>query len=95
MTRRSTSLSEDQKSLVTEEHTFTIGKSEFLLDGEPFVIRCGEIHFTRVPPELWTHRLQMCKAMGLNSFDLLGDIIPLDVRASRFVFVPRDRAVSG
>jgi beta-galactosidase len=49
------------------KHTFTIGDEDFLLDGKPFVIRCGEIHFPRVPREYWKHRLQMCKAMGLNT----------------------------
>ena len=49
------------------KHTFTIGDEDFLLDGQPFVIRCGEIHFPRVPREYWKHRLQMCKAMGLNT----------------------------
>jgi len=48
-------------------HTFTIGAQDFLLDGKPFVIRCGEIHFPRVPKEYWRHRLQLCKAMGLNT----------------------------
>jgi beta-galactosidase len=48
-------------------HTFAIDEKEFLLDGKPLVIRCGEIHFARVPKEYWTHRLQMCKAMGLNT----------------------------
>ena len=48
-------------------HTFAIGESTFLLDGRPFVIRCGEIHFARVPREYWRHRLQMCRAMGLNA----------------------------
>lgn len=48
-------------------HTFTIGETEFLLDGQPFVIRCGEIHFPRVPREYWQHRLQMCRALGLNT----------------------------
>ena len=47
--------------------TFEIGREDFLLDGKPFVIRCGEIHFPRVPREYWRHRLQMCKAMGLNA----------------------------
>ncbi len=51
----------------SQPHQFSIGETEFLLDGEPFLIRCGEIHFTRVPPALWQHRLQMCKAMGLNT----------------------------
>jgi len=48
-------------------HTFSIGQDSFLLDGKPFVIRCGEIHFARVPREYWRQRLQMCKALGLNT----------------------------
>ena len=49
------------------KHTFAVGDQDFLLDGKPFVIRCGEIHFPRVPREYWKHRLQMCRAMGLNT----------------------------
>ncbi|MFT3866928.1 MAG: beta-galactosidase [Nibricoccus sp.] len=49
------------------KHTFAIGETDFLLDGKPFVIRCGEIHFPRVPREYWQHRLQMCRALGLNT----------------------------
>lgn len=48
-------------------HTFTIGEKDLLLDGRPLQIRCGEIHFARVPKEYWRHRLQLCKAMGLNA----------------------------
>lgn len=48
-------------------HTFQIGSSDFLLDGNPFVIRCGEMHFARIPREYWEHRLRMAKAMGLNT----------------------------
>ena len=40
---------------------------DFLLDGQRFQIRCGEIHFARVPREYWRHRLRLCKAMGLNT----------------------------
>jgi beta-galactosidase len=46
---------------------FAIGDSDFLLDGKPLQIRCGEMHFARVPREYWTHRLQAIKAMGLNT----------------------------
>ena len=49
------------------DHTFEIGKNDFLLDGERFQMRCGEIHFARVPREYWRHRIQLCKAMGLNT----------------------------
>jgi beta-galactosidase len=48
-------------------HTFAIGTNDFLLDGQRFQIRCGEIHAARVPMEYWRHRLQMAKAMGLNT----------------------------
>ena len=48
-------------------HTFAIGPNDFLLDGKPLVIRCGEMHFARVPREYWRHRLQLLKAMGMNS----------------------------
>ena len=48
-------------------HTFAIGDESFLLDGRPFEIHCGEIHFARVPREYWRNRLQLCRAMGLNA----------------------------
>src|SRR5664279_5241723 len=48
-------------------HSFAIGQNDFLLDGQRFQIRCGEIHAPRVPREYWRHRLQMAKAMGLNT----------------------------
>jgi beta-galactosidase len=47
--------------------TFAIGDSDFLLDGKPFLIRCGEMHFARVPRQYWQHRLRMAHAMGLNT----------------------------
>jgi beta-galactosidase len=46
---------------------FAIGDHDFLLDGKPIQIRCGEMHFARVPREYWTHRLKTIKAMGLNA----------------------------
>lgn len=54
----------------TTRHAFTFGgpdNSEFLLDNQPFQIRCGEIHPERVPPEYWRHSILMAKAMGLNT----------------------------
>ena len=51
----------------TPAHTFAISTNDFLLDGQRLQIRCGEIHAARVPKEYWRHRLQMAKAMGLNT----------------------------
>ena len=54
-------------SAALAQHTFSIGDNDFLLDGKRLQIRCGEIHAPRVPREYWRQRLQMCKAMGLNT----------------------------
>ena len=51
----------------TQTHTFKIGEGEFLLDGKPFQIISGEMHFARIPRECWRDRLHMAKAMGLNT----------------------------
>ena len=42
----------------------------FLLDGKPFQIRSGELHPARIPVEYWRHRIQMAKAMGMNTIAL-------------------------
>ena len=48
-------------------HTFSLGDSTFLLDGKPFQIISGEMHYPRVPTEAWRQRMQMAKAMGINT----------------------------
>jgi beta-galactosidase len=48
-------------------HTFGWKGEHFLLDGKPFVIRGGEMHFSRIPRGHWRDRLRMLKAMGLNT----------------------------
>ncbi len=45
-------------------------KGEFLLNGKPFLIRSGDLHYSRIPKEYWEHRIQMCKAMGLNTISM-------------------------
>ncbi len=51
----------------TPAHRFEIGANDFVLDGKPLQIRCGELHAPRVPREYWQHRLRLMKAMGLNT----------------------------
>jgi beta-galactosidase len=48
-------------------HTFTIDEEHFVLDGKPFKILSGELHYARIPREYWRLRLRMAKAMGLNT----------------------------
>lgn len=55
------------KSAPVEKGNFEIGDKTFLLNGKPFLIKAAEIHYTRIPVEYWEHRIQMCKALGMNT----------------------------
>ena len=46
---------------------FTASNKEFILNGKPFIIRAGEIHYSRIPKVYWEHRIKMAKAMGMNT----------------------------
>ena len=48
-------------------HSFAFKGRDFMLDGKPYQIISGEIHFDRVPKMYWRHRIQMAKAMGCNT----------------------------
>src|SRR5579863_4119206 len=48
-------------------HTFGWQGEQFLLDGKPFVIRSGEMHYPRVPRAYWRDRMRKMRAMGLNT----------------------------
>lgn len=49
-------------------HTFEI-KQDFLLDGKPFKIISGAVHYFRIPPEYWEDRLKKLRAMGCNTVE--------------------------
>jgi beta-galactosidase len=46
---------------------FSVGNKEFLLNNKPFVIRAAELHYSRIPKEYWEQRIQLSKAMGMNT----------------------------
>lgn len=48
-------------------HTFGWHDEQFLLDGKPFQILSGEMHYARIPREYWRDRLKKLKSMGLNT----------------------------
>jgi len=48
-------------------HTFGYKGEHFLLDGEPFLIICGEMHYPRVPRPYWRDRMRKMRALGLNA----------------------------
>ena len=41
----------------------------FYLDGKPFQIISGAIHYFRIVPEYWQDRLEKLKAMGCNTVE--------------------------
>ena len=49
------------------QHTFGWKDENFLLDGKPFQIISGDMHYARVPREYWRDRMRKMKAMGLNT----------------------------
>lgn len=42
-------------------------RGSFVLEGEPFQIRAGSMHYPRVPRAYWRDRMRKMKAMGLNT----------------------------
>jgi beta-galactosidase len=48
-------------------HTFTVANGQFQLDGHPYQILSGEMHYPRVPRAYWRDRFRKARAMGLNT----------------------------
>ncbi|MGW7007399.1 glycoside hydrolase family 35 protein [Streptomyces sp. NPDC054933] len=46
--------------------SFRIVPSGFELDGRPLRVLSGALHYFRVLPQQWSHRLRMVRALGLN-----------------------------
>ena len=49
------------------QRSFKVEDGQFRLDGKPFQIISGEMHYARIPREYWRSRLKMARAMGLNT----------------------------
>lgn len=49
---------------------FRVGDGIFLLDDKPYVIKAAELHYPRIPRPYWEHRIQICKALGMNTICL-------------------------
>ena len=48
---------------------FAIGDTDFLLDGSPFQVLSGALHYFRVHPEHWADRIRKARQMGLNTIE--------------------------
>ncbi len=49
--------------------TFTYDEKDFLLDGCPFQILSGAMHYWRIPADYWEDRLQKLKECGFNTVE--------------------------
>jgi beta-galactosidase len=47
--------------------SFRVEDGKFQLDGKPFQIISGEMHYPRIPRAYWRQRFRMARAMGLNT----------------------------
>lgn len=48
---------------------FEIGERDFLLDGKPFQVLSGALHYFQVHPEQWQDRIRKAREMGLNTIE--------------------------
>ena len=54
-------------AMAQKKGTFEVGQGTFMLNGKPFVVKAAEVHYPRIPRPYWEHRIQMCKALGMNA----------------------------
>ncbi len=47
--------------------SFKVVGDHFELNGKPYLMVSGEMHYARIPREYWRARMEMAKAMGLNT----------------------------
>jgi beta-galactosidase len=52
-----------------EPRKFIVGERDFLLDGEPFRVLSGALHYFRVHPGHWADRIRKARQMGLNTIE--------------------------
>ncbi len=53
-----------------DQPRFEAGDGTFLLNGEPFVVKAAELHYPRIPADYWEQRIELCKALGMNTICL-------------------------
>ena len=78
-------------TLQKSTHTFSMDSANFLLDGKPFQIISGEIHYSRIPKEYWRHRIKMVKAMGCNTIATYVFWNYHEIEEGKFDFISENR----
>lgn len=59
----------DRSHAAATSTRFAIGDDAFLLDGQPFQVISGALHYFRVHPDQWADRLRKARLMGLNTIE--------------------------
>ena len=72
-------------------HTFEI-KDQFYLDGNPFRIISGGMHYFRVLPEYWEDRLLKLKALGCNTVET---VVPWNTSRKRASLILPGKSFTG
>ena len=73
--------------------SFDTKKNQFLLNQKPFQIRSGEMHPARIPVQYWRHRIQMAKAMGMNTIAIYVMWNYHEVNEGKFDFKTENRDI--
>lgn len=68
-----------------EKGVFEI-RDDFYLDGKPFKIISGAVHYFRIVPEYWRDRLEKLKAMGANTVETYVPWNMHEPQKGKFVF---------
>jgi beta-galactosidase len=58
-----------EKKLQIMTSRFSVGERDFLLDGDPFRVLSGALHYFRVHPGHWEDRIRAARLMGLNTIE--------------------------
>jgi beta-galactosidase len=53
----------------TTQHSFGPQGDHFVLNGKPFQVISGAMHYERIPRAYWRQELRLAKAMGLNTVE--------------------------
>ena len=73
------------------KNSIELKKGEFIVNGKPFFIFSGEIHYFRIPRREWEDRIKKAKDVGLNTFSSYIPWIWHEPKEGQFDFTGKTR----
>lgn len=49
--------------------SFSVGRNDFIADGEPIQVLSGALHYFRIHPDQWADRIRKARELGLNMIE--------------------------